>query len=107
MSDDLVNQLDELIAQENVYISTVKLLPFRDRIEQLEREKARLGREVNMAKYGEPNFAWSMHSAAMADLQAKLAKAVETLREIVSNQGYMDDPWGHALAALAELEGGE
>ena len=36
---------------------------------------------------------------------AKLAKAVEALREIVSNQGYMDDPWGHAAATLAELEG--
>lgn len=39
--------------------------------------------------------------------EAKLTKAVEALREIVSNQGYMDDPWGHATAVLAELEGGE
>jgi hypothetical protein len=34
----------------------------------------------------------------------KLAIAVEALREIVSNQGYMDDPWSHAAATLAELE---
>jgi len=39
-----------------------------------------------------------------ADALDKLAKAVEALREIVSNQGYMDDPWGHAAAVLAELE---
>jgi hypothetical protein len=38
-------------------------------------------------------------------LSGKLAKAMAGLREIVSNQGYMDDPWGHALALLAELEG--
>jgi len=49
------------------------------RIEELERENARLVSEVNIAKYGEPNFAWSIHNAVMADLQAKLAKAVEAL----------------------------
>jgi hypothetical protein len=43
-------------------------------------ERERLGREVNMARYGQPDFAWSIHREAMADLKARLAKAVEALR---------------------------
>lgn len=39
-----------------------------------------------------------------ADRIEALTKAVEALRGIVSNQGYMDDPWSHALAVLAEME---
>jgi hypothetical protein len=82
-----------------------------DRIEELERENAKLGREVNMAKYGEPNFAWSIHNAAMDDLQAKLAKAVEALREQSCNCPFNCD-WEHddicpswlARTALADLE---
>ncbi len=49
-----------------------------DRIEQLtaERDAAKakveqLGCELNVAKYGQPNFAWSVHVAAMAELQAE------------------------------------
>jgi hypothetical protein len=38
--------------------------------------------------------------------EAKLAKAVEALREIAGSVPYADNPWHIALAALAELEGG-
>jgi heme oxygenase len=39
------------------------------------------------------------------DLESKLDKAVEALREIVSKEGYMNDPWEYAATVLAELEG--
>lgn len=48
-----------------------------DEIEQLRAEKERLGRQVNLAKYGEPDFAWSFHQAAMADFRNE----IERLRE--------------------------
>ena len=32
-----------------------------------------LGRDLNMARYGEPHFGWEMHKAAMADLQDQVA----------------------------------
>jgi hypothetical protein len=64
-----------------------------------------------LEKVARDNAAWGMWQVDQTvQAQAKLAKAVEALREIVSNQGYMDDPWGHALATLAdlgELEGKE
>ena len=59
MSDDLVGHMTKLIA--------VGL----DRIEQLTAERDRLGRELNVAKYGQPDFAWSVHLAAMAEVQAE------------------------------------
>jgi hypothetical protein len=48
---------------------------------------------------------------AMADrieeLEAKLAKAVEALVQIVGKRYYADDPWGIARTTLAELKGEE
>ena len=45
---------------------------------------------------------------AMADrieeLEAKLAKAVEALVQIVGKRYYADDPWGIARATLATLK---
>ena len=46
---------------------------------------------------------------AMADrieeLEAKLAKAVEALVQMVGKRYYADDPWGIARTTLAELKG--
>ena len=41
------------------------------RAEAAEAERDRLGRELNAAKYGQPDFAWSVHLAAMAEVQAE------------------------------------
>ena len=38
-----------------------------------------LGREVNISRYGQPDFAWSIHTAAMDDLRAE----VERLRGLL------------------------
>ena len=70
-----------------------------DRIEELVKERDDLGRKLNTARYGQPDFAWSIHEEVMADLRAKLAKAVEALRESVKE---FDCPI--ARAVLAELE---
>jgi hypothetical protein len=43
-------------------------------VAELMAERERLGREVNLARYGQPDFAWSVHTAAMAELQAKVAR---------------------------------
>lgn len=47
----------------------------RAETEQLKAEIARLGRELNLAKYGEPDFSWSIHKEAMADLLDRAEKA--------------------------------
>jgi hypothetical protein len=43
--------------------------------------------------------------AYAAELEAKLAKAVDALVQIVGKKYYADDPWGIANATLAELKG--
>ena len=50
------------------------------RITDLEAKLQRLGRELNLAKYGEPDFAWEIHKNAVAELEARLA-AYEARRE--------------------------
>jgi hypothetical protein len=80
-------------------------------IEELVKERDDLGRKLNTARYGQPDFAWSIHEEAMADLRAKLAKAVEALREIETDCD-ADYPPSHgaikhfAIATLAEIKGG-
>ena len=81
-----------------------------NRIEELVKERDELGRKLNTARYGQPDFAWAIHEEAMADLRAKLTKAVEALRSV--DDEYSDTKWGPELtsikevrAVLAELEG--
>lgn len=85
-----------------------------DRIERLVKERDDLGRKLNTARYGQPDFAWSIHEEAMADLRAKLAKAMTGLRKIADykhfswDQGWIQNTEARiASATLAELEGGE
>jgi hypothetical protein len=53
-----------------------------NRIEELVKERDDLGRKLNTARYGQPDFAWSIHEEAMVDLRAKLAKAMEALVQL-------------------------
>jgi hypothetical protein len=91
------------------------------RIEALTAKNEMLGREVNIARYGQPNFAWSVHVQVMDDLNAKLAKAVEALRVLIQHahncekelteelhhQDFCGEslPLTNARATLAEIEG--
>jgi len=61
-----------------------------DRIEALTAKCEALGREVNMAKYGQPDFAWSIHVEAMADLEADNARLREAL-SLIAAMGFSDD----------------
>ena len=76
--DDLVGHMTKLIA--------VGL----DRIEQLTAERDRLGRELNVAKYGQPDFAWSVHLAAMAEVQAERDRLREAIDYILDGMGIAD-----------------
>jgi hypothetical protein len=65
-----------------------------EKIEALTAKNEMLGREVNIARYGQPNFAWSVHVEVMADLNAKLAKAVELLKEARQDlEEYVTHEW--------------
>ena len=92
-----------------------------DRIEALTAKNEMLGREVNIARYGQPDFAWSVHVQVMDDLNAKLDKAVEALRVLIQHahncekelteelhhQDFCGEslPLTNARATLAEIKG--
>lgn len=80
-----------------------------DRIEALVKDKERLGREVNMARYGQPDFAWSIHKQAMADLQARaerLEAAVIAAAKIGQIVGFLGEDEGR-IEAFREACGPE
>jgi hypothetical protein len=58
-----------------------------DRIEALTAKCEALGQEVNMAKYGQPDFAWSIHVEAMADLEAECARLRGLIDDVVCGRG--------------------
>ena len=90
-------------------------------IEELMKERDDLGRKLNTARYGQPDFAWSIHEKEMADLRAKLAIAVESIKQSIKLWEKYDDTelkWDRdykldnaydgfelLFKALAELEG--
>ena len=53
-----------------------------DEIDRLRAEIERLGRELNLAKYGEPDFSWSIHKKAMEDLLARAEKAEAKITQL-------------------------
>lgn len=74
-----------------------------DRIEALVKDKERLGREVNMARYGQPDFAWSIHKQAMADLQARAERLEAALREIAKPYPADQDRLIHSQQQIASI----
>jgi hypothetical protein len=83
-----------------IYAMDLDLKNAATSIEALTAKNEMLGREVNIARYGQPDFAWSVHVQVMDDLNAKLAKAVEALREVAGECGCST-----ARAIIAEIEG--
>jgi hypothetical protein len=93
MSDDLIKRLQDACCGGDGCKCT--LSEAADRIEELERAlDFAIGVVADSGK-------------ERGEAEAKLAKAVEALREIAGSVPYADNPWHIALAALAELEGGE
>jgi chorismate synthase len=95
--------------QQVVYVDKSALEQAAARIEALTAKNEMLGREVNIARYGQPDFAWSVHVQVMDDLNAKLAKAVELLivcRDMFDEVAHPSDPLSKMLNdTLAEIKG--
>lgn len=103
MTDDLKEQLLELCSEPP---NATSPWPHRviyyalARITDLEAKLQRIGRELNLAKYGEPDFAWEIHKNAVAELEARLAAAEALALEYEHRHQ-------RALSLLHEAEAGE
>jgi hypothetical protein len=53
-----------------------------DEITRLRAENERLGRALNVARYGEADFAWSVHEAQMVELRAENERLTAALAAI-------------------------
>lgn len=59
-----------------------EILDLRTRVEAAEAEKARLGRQLNAARYGQPDFSWALHKEAMLELQADRDAALARVEKL-------------------------
>ena len=109
---ELIKQWDEYIESMGSVMGAVEHMAqqMRDRIEELVKERDDLGRKLNTARYGQPDFAWSIHEEEMADLRAKLTKAVEERKAMaMRDAGYdvyagLEAKLAKAVEALVQLE---
>jgi uncharacterized small protein (DUF1192 family) len=81
-------------------------------IERLRGDLAKAGRDLNMARYGQPDFAWSIHKQAMADIEAKLENLLggaETVLEAwdSGNEASFREAIEEMRADVAEAKGGK
>ena len=69
------------------------ILALCDALDTEQSNVRRMGREVNHAKYGQPDFAWGIHLEAMAELKAENERLRAALRNMTDFAlGKMDDP---------------
>jgi len=61
------------------------------KITQLRAEIASLGRELNTARYGEPDFGWELHKAAMSDLKAEVERLTTQEARLIHLLRYLQD----------------
>ena len=95
----------------------------RAKLDEVQAEKEKLGREVNTARYGQPDFSWQLHKEALAEANARADRAEAALAaqieaaKVAAACGLLDaysaivgpgNPWGDSLrAALAAIREGE
>ena len=82
LSIEAADRIEALTADHNATLA--RLADAVAREINLTAERDRLGRELNVAKYGVPDFAWSMHKIAMADLEADNTRLREALWAILA-----------------------
>ena len=51
----------------------------RAQLAEVKADKEKLGREVNIAKYGQPDFSWQVHREALAEANARADRAEAAL----------------------------
>ena len=81
------------------------------RAERAEAERDQLGRDLNRAKYGNPDFTWSVHKQAMAEMTERAERAEAERDAALAGAVKIDDekartyahyPYVHVDAILAE-----
>lgn len=59
-------------------------------IERLRVEKEKLGKDVNYWRYGNPDFAWSLHQAKMVDLMQEIERLRAALKYYADKSRYAE-----------------
>lgn len=87
ISFDIPNELAHelvalLLAQREDYgdwVSFEDYTALRARLDAVEKDRDAIGRDLNRAKYGEPDFAWSTHLAVLDETIARAERAEAAL----------------------------
>lgn len=106
--DALVRRMESVSLQVGVPIRTIldsdvirkaaeAITALRAQLAEVQAEKERLGREVNTARYGQPDFSWQLHKEALAEANARADRAEAALAALMWAADQLDDC--HILSA--------
>jgi len=67
----------------------------RTQLAEVKTEKEKLGRELNLARYGQPDFSWQVHKEALSEANARADRAEAEVRSlkaaIFGSENYAQD----------------
>lgn len=70
--------LDSDVIRKAAYAITT----LRAQLAEMQIEKEKLGREVNIARYGQPDFSWQIHKEALAEANARVKVLEDALQRL-------------------------
>ena len=70
-----------LVRPDGGYVRWTDYAALLARLQAAEAERERLGRELNIARYGQPDFSWELHKAALAEAVDRAEQAEAALTE--------------------------
>ncbi len=84
-----LNQLDRRMSFQSQNIAGARtcrlaadaITAIRTQLAEAKAEKERLGRELNLARYGQPDFSWQVHKEAIAEANARADLAEAALAD--------------------------
>lgn len=79
----------------------------RTQLAEVKAEKERLGRELNLARYGQPDFSWQVHKEAIAEANARADRAeadLQAMTMLKENYAAMKDRAEAERAAQIEVD---
>lgn len=74
--------------------SILEIGNLRAKLAEAQADKEKLGRELNLARYGQPDFSWQVHKEALAEANARADRAKAALAaQIEADARIAEDAW--------------
>ena len=79
------------------------IITLRAQLAEAKADKEKLGRELNLARYGQPDFSWQVHKEALAAANARADRAEQRVATLEAALATQPSPDVAALVAADDI----